>query len=75
MPGGQAFSMPDPSPYSGCVSGASTIDELELMLKSAGFINIVIKPKDESKKFIREWAPGTNISNYIASASIEAIKP
>ena len=61
--------------YSGCVSGASTIDEIEIMLKTAGFINIEIKPKDESKKFIREWAPGTKISDYIISATIEAIKP
>ena len=61
--------------YSGCVSGASTIDELEMMLKTAGFINIEIKPKDESKKFIREWAPGTKISDYITSATIEAVKP
>jgi ubiquinone/menaquinone biosynthesis C-methylase UbiE len=61
--------------YSGCVSGASTIDEIEIMLKTAGFVDIEIKPKDESKKFIREWAPGTNISDYIISATIEAIKP
>jgi SAM-dependent methyltransferase len=61
--------------FSGCVSGASTIDELEMMLKTAGFINIEIKPKDESKKFIREWAPGTKISDYITSAAIEAVKP
>jgi hypothetical protein len=45
------------------------------MLKTAGFINIEIKPKDESKKFIREWAPGTKISDYITSATIEAVKP
>ena len=61
--------------YSGCVSGAETILELETMLKKAGFINIVIKPKDESKEFIREWSPDSNISDYIASASIEGVKP
>ena len=61
--------------YSGCVSGASTIDELEKMLKTAGFINIEIKPKDESKKFIREWFPESNLADYITSATIEAIKP
>jgi len=61
--------------YSGCVSGASTIDEIEKMLETAGFVNIDIKPKDESKKFIREWAPGTKIADYILSATIEAIKP
>jgi arsenite methyltransferase len=60
--------------YSGCVSGASTIDELEEMLKTAGFVNIEIKPKDDSKQFIREWAPGSKISDYITSATIEAVK-
>ena len=45
------------------------------MLKRAGFVSIEIKPKDESKKFIHEWAPGTKISDYITSATIEAVKP
>lgn len=61
--------------FSGCVAGASTIDEIEKMLKKAGFINVEIKPKYESKKFIREWAPNTRISDYITSATIEAVKP
>ncbi len=61
--------------YSGCISGASSIEELEKMLKKAGFVNIEIKPKDESKEFIREWAPETNIADYICSATIEAVKP
>jgi len=65
----------DKSYYSACVSGASSFEEIETMLKTAGFKNIMIKPKDESKAFIREWAPGSNIADYVVSASIEAIKP
>jgi len=61
--------------YSGCVSGASTLEEIKEMLKKAGFVNIEIKPKDESKEFIKEWAPDTNIFEYISSATIEAVKP
>ncbi len=61
--------------YSGCISGAETIDKLKKMLVDAGFTDIKIKPVDESKTFIREWAPETNISDYIISASIEAGKP
>jgi integrase len=34
-----------------------------------------IQPKDESKTFIREWVPGTNIADYLISATIEAVKP
>lgn len=65
----------DISLYAGCVSGASTINKAEEMLKRAGFVNIEIKPKDKSVEFIREWAPGTSIHKYIISASIEAVKP
>ncbi|MFH0960262.1 MAG: arsenite methyltransferase [Pseudomonadota bacterium] len=61
--------------YSCCVSGAATIAEMETMLEECGFHNIRIQPKDESREFIREWAPGRNIEDYIVSAIIEAVKP
>lgn len=60
--------------YSACVSGASTIDELENMLRSSGFTNIRISPKDESREFIREWSSGASLVDFILSASIEATK-
>jgi len=59
----------------GCVAGASLLDDLEGMLHDAGFVDMRIQPKDESKTFIREWVPGTNIADYLISATIEAIKP
>lgn len=40
--------------YSGCVSGASGISTLEGYLEQAGFKNISITPKDESKEFIKD---------------------
>ena len=61
--------------YSGCVAGASLISEVEKMLNGAGFEKIHVAPKDESKTFIRDWAPGLPITDYVVSASIEAIKP
>ncbi len=61
--------------YSSCIGGAVTIDELEMMLHESGFQDIRIQPKDESREFIREWAPGRKIEDYIASAMIEAVKP
>jgi len=57
-----------------CVSGASTIDELEEMLVNAGFTNIRINPKDESREFIRDWSSGANLADFILSATIEATK-
>lgn len=61
--------------YSGCISGSSPINELKQYLINAGFIDIQIDPKDESKEFIKDWAPGKNIDDYIVSAVIKAIKP
>ena len=60
---------------SSCVTGASLIDEVEQMLQAAGFTAIRIQPKDESKRFIREWVPDTKIEDYLVSATIEAVKP
>lgn len=61
--------------YTGCMAGASQVDELELMLQEAGFQEIKIAPKDTSRAFIREWLPGTQVEDYLVSATIEAAKP
>mgnify|MGYP001264865597 FL=1 len=58
-----------------CVSGASTIGELEGMLIASGFTDVVIEPKDESREFIKDWEPGANLEDYIQSAVIKAVKP
>lgn len=60
--------------HSACVSGASTITNLEQMLVNAGFRNISIEPKNESKEFIRNWVPGANVEDYVVSAAITADK-
>ncbi len=59
---------------SGCIAGAATINEIEEMLLEAGFQDVLILTQDESREFIREWAPGKNIEEYIVSATIEAVK-
>lgn len=60
--------------YAGCVSGASSITDLHNMLEQSGFTQIEIRPKDESKTFIKEWIPGASIEKYIVSATIQAVK-
>jgi SAM-dependent methyltransferase len=60
--------------YSGCMAGASRIDELEHILADCGFTDIRIAPKDESKAFIKDWAPGRGVEDYVVSATIEAVK-
>jgi SAM-dependent methyltransferase len=59
----------------GCMGNASLIEELEAMIREAGFEQIRILPKDESREFIRDWAPGRGVEDYVVSATIEAVKP
>ena len=61
--------------YSGCMAGASHINELEQILADSGFTDIRIAPKDESKDFIKDWAPGRGVEEFVISATIEAVKP
>lgn len=60
--------------YSCCVSGASQISDLEEIIREAGFSKILIKPKDESKSFMSKWTSDKPITDFVISASIEAIK-
>ncbi len=60
---------------SGCMGNASLIADLEEMMRAAGFEQIRIQPKDESKEFIADWAPGRNVTDFVVSATIEAVKP
>jgi arsenite methyltransferase len=65
----------DLAAHCGCVAGAASVDELEAMLRDAGFTEIRVRPKDASREFIRNWIPGRNASDYVVSATIEAVKP
>ncbi|WP_316368309.1 arsenite methyltransferase [Candidatus Thiodiazotropha sp. CDECU1] len=65
----------DPQLVAGCMGNASMIEELEEFIDVAGFARIKIEPKDESREFIRDWAPGRGVEDYVVSATIEAIKP
>lgn len=58
-----------------CMGNASLITELETTLSDAGFTAIQIAPKDESKRFIQDWAPGRQVTDYVVAATIEAVKP
>jgi SAM-dependent methyltransferase len=62
---------------SACVGGAATIDDTVKMIEDAGFEDIKIQAKDESRKLISEWVTGEskNAGDYVVSAYIEAVKP
>ncbi len=62
---------------SACVGGAATIADTKAMLQEAGFADIRITAKDESRELISQWAPGENknAGDFVVSAYIEAVKP
>lgn len=65
----------DMAAYTGCMAGASLIDDLTAMLGAAGFVDVKIEPKDASREFIKEWVPGKKFEDYVLSANITARKP
>ncbi len=65
----------DPELYSSCITGASLIKDLEEMLTAAGFQEIKISTKEESRDFIKDWTETLRAEDYVVSAAIEAKKP
>ena len=61
--------------YCGCITGTIPADEIKRLLTDAGFQDIRIEFKDESREFVTEWVPGKSIEDYVISATIEAVKP
>jgi SAM-dependent methyltransferase len=59
---------------SGCIAGAEYVDNIENMLKNAGFVSIRMFPKDNSKEIIKSWVPDKNVEEFVASYIIEAEK-
>jgi arsenite methyltransferase len=60
---------------SACISGAEEVGAVERLLHEAGFEEVVVAPKEESKVFMADWAPGAPITDYVVSAMIEGHKP
>lgn len=65
----------DVAALTGCVAGAAGVDTIEALLRAAGFQQIRVAVKEESRGFIAEWMPGAGVERYVASATIEAVKP
>jgi SAM-dependent methyltransferase len=61
--------------YTGCVAGASTVEVLRALLEEVGFAEVRITRKGESRDILENWFPGRGVADYVASASIQAVKP
>lgn len=65
----------DPAAYAGCIAGAAPVQELERVIAAAGFQDVRVNVKPESRALIDEWSPATGAGSFVASALIEAVKP
>ncbi len=65
----------DLSSVTGCIGGAADAGSLRALLRDAGFEDVRVEVQESSREFIREWRPGSGVENYVASATIEAVKP
>ena len=65
----------DPALLCGCIAGAAPAEHVEGWLTAAGFVDVRVTPKPESRELIKTWAPGRNIEDHIVSAMVEARKP
>lgn len=59
---------------SGCIAGAEHIGTISVMLQNAGFKNVRMTPKDNSREIIGSWITGKNVEDFVASYIIEASK-
>jgi len=59
----------------GCVAGAERVERLEKMLHEVGFGEVRIEVLPQSREVIRQWFPGSGAEDFVASASIRAVKP
>jgi len=45
------------------------------MLRDAGFEQVQVALKPESRSFIKDWLPGSGAEDYVVSANVTAVKP
>ena len=57
------------------MAGAPRPDDLAGALRDAGFEEVCIEQKEESKAFIKDWLPGSGAEHYVVSANVTARKP
>jgi len=65
----------DPALLCGCIAGAATVAENEKWLTEAGFVDVRVTPRAESRELISTWAPGSGIEDFVVSAMVEGRKP
>lgn len=59
----------------GCIAGAAPARDIEAWLAAAGFVDIQVTVRPESRDLVASWAPGRGIEDHVAAAIIAARKP
>ena len=54
----------------GCNSGDEYKENINEILENAGFSNIKMIPKDNSKLILETWVPDRNIEDFVAKLKI-----
>lgn len=65
----------DPALLCGCVSGAVPAETVAMLLRAAGFTDVDVAVKADSRELVASWAPGRGVEACVASANIAARKP
>ncbi len=45
------------------------------MLSAAGFADVAVARKAESRAYIKDWLPGSGCEDFVVSANVTARKP
>lgn len=45
------------------------------MLAEAGFGQVSLVPKPQSREYIKDWLPGSGCEDFVVSAELTAVKP
>lgn len=58
----------------GCIAGAEYVENIRTMIQNAGFKDIKLTPKDNSREILKSWVPDRNVEDFVSSYIIEATK-
>lgn len=59
--------------YTSCLAGAALVEDLRAMIKDAGFTEVNITLKENTREMICKWSDSGKAGDYVVSAVIEAI--
>ncbi|WP_320178396.1 arsenite methyltransferase [Roseovarius pacificus] len=65
----------DPAMVCGCIGNAAAVEDLRGWMADAGFADVRMTVKEDSRALIADWAPGSGVEEFTASAILEAVKP